>query len=130
MRRLPIAFSLLALLSLVVAPAHAQQVTSRIPGSAERHFLLYAADLHWASPAAALTPSYSIEAVQESSTHRPAWLYPAVGAVAGAVVGGVWGAYDANRSDYISPPPYLVTAPLGAAVGLLAGVLANVIDRR
>jgi len=54
------------------------------------------------------------------------WDYPLLGAVIGAVAGGLWGGWIATRSDdYVGPPPYLLTVPVGAAAGFVAGLLVR-----
>jgi hypothetical protein len=57
---------------------------------------------------------------------RSRWRYPLIGAAAGAAAGTVLGIYVMARAeDYLAPPAFFVTAPLGAAVGALIGLAAN-----
>lgn len=54
-------------------------------------------------------------AFQRSSTD---WRYP----VWGAVAGGIWGTVVMlNADEWVAPPAYMVTIPLGAVVGGVAG---------
>lgn len=53
------------------------------------------------------------------------WDYPLAGAVIGAVAGGLWGGWIARSNDYVGPPPYLFTVPVGAAAGFVAGLLVR-----
>lgn len=123
------------LLLAVGVPAAAQQrlpATPRAVSHAIPEQLSYAsATRHPRS--GELTPEIEVpvEVVFAASLQagRSPWRYPLTGAVVGAVAGAAWGSYVmATTDEYLAPPAYLVTVPLGAALGALLGVAANVID--
>jgi hypothetical protein len=61
---------------------------------------------------------------------RSSWQYPLIGAVAGGIVGAVWGTYLMRSADeWLAPPAHFITIPLGAAVGAALGLIANEMDR-
>lgn len=63
-----------------------------------------------------------LETVLGARKKRSRTDYALVGAVTGAVVGGVFGVWSANKSDYIGPPPYYFSAPVGALLGIWVGL--------
>lgn len=123
---LPLGLGLL----LAALPLRAQTLTRETIPRVPRPLRAAAAASHAPLSPGAYTPPGPGEAAAEPRARRSWWAYPATGAVVGAVVGGVWGTYSASRMDYLGPPPYLATAPLGAAVGFLAGVVANGVHPR
>lgn len=69
--------------------------------------------------------SLDVAALERS---RSPWTYPLLGALVGAAAGTAYGVYVmATAEEYLAPPAPLFTAPLGAVVGALLGLVANAV---
>jgi hypothetical protein len=78
------------------------------------------------APSAARTASLPVEGARGK---RSAWRYPALGAVAGTLVGAVVGTSLMVGSDeWMAPPAHILTVPAGALLGLAIGGVVNLLD--
>jgi hypothetical protein len=61
------------------------------------------------------------------SSRRPWYVYPLAGTAIGTAAGFVFGlvAFPLEEGGEYTYPPTLLTVPVGAVVGLVAGVIAN-----
>jgi hypothetical protein len=81
-----------------------------------------------ASLTADAAPNSEIALSLSAQQERSLLQYPALGVGIGALAGFAYGIYImASTQDYLGPPAYMLTVPVGAAAGAVVGLLAHVI---
>lgn len=111
------------LLVALPAPGAGQSASAPLRAMPPHRF-----ELHSHTDAAARSPAlapWSATAAATAGARRRRAVLPLAGAVVGGIAGVFWGNHELDGVELIGPPPHVITIPVGAALGALAGIIGN-----